>query len=420
VKKIIVGLTCILIFTNLLSFAQGVDSLFMQARQFAFNGERVKAREICDEILKQSPTYTDVRILKGRTFSWDGEVENAKAEFNKVLAYDSTNVDAWSSISDVEYWNDHAPQSLAAAEGGIRFNPGNRELLLKRARALVDLKRYDDARAQIKEIKLIDSVCTACKPMLDRIYREQAVNYISTGYQIDYFNEVFAPFHAEFLQVGTKLKGSTFIVRLNFNQRFDTTGFQPEVDYYPSIGKKMYLYVNYGFSNTALFPNHRVGLELYRSMKHGFELSVGGRYMNFTGSEVFIYTGSVTKYLGNYAFIVRPFITPSPETKSFSRSAIFNVRKYTTDENNYVGLVGGLGFSPDQRAFLTNFGLDSNGKNNIYYLQSYRVGLAYSKTFQFKHVILLEFDYRRQELEGYNAGSYVNVYIGSVTYKYRF
>lgn len=418
--KSVLGILLLLLLIVETAYAQGVDSLFMQARQYAFNGERIKARELCDKILELSPTYSDVRILKGRTFSWDGEREKARQEFNKVLAYDSANVEAWSSMADVEYWDDQTEKSLLAAETGIRFNTNNNELKLKRVRALVELKRYEAAIAQIKEIKQTDSACVPCKEYMQTIEKARAVNYISVGYQLDYFSDVFEPFHAEFVAFGTKIRKSTFILRLNFNQRFDTSGFQPEIDYYPSIGKKMYLYVNYGFSNAALFPNHRVGLELYRNLPKGFEVSAGGRYMNFGGSEVWIYTGSITKYLGNYAFIVRPFITPSPVTKSFSRSAIFNIRKYTLDADNYFGVVGGLGFSPDQRAFLTNFGIDSAGSNNIYYLQSYRVGVAWSKTFTYKHILLLEFDYRRQELEGYNAGSYVNVYIGSISYKFKF
>ena len=413
-------LLIILICNAKLISAQGVDSLFMQARQYAFNGERIKARELCDKILAQSPEYSDVRILKGRTYSWDGERTKAREEFNKVLAYDSSNVEAWSSLADVEYWDDQTDKSLLAAENGVRFNPDNNELKLKKVRALVELKRYDEAIKHIKEIKQTDSTCADCKLYLQRIEREKSVNYLSVGYQIDYFNEVFNPFHSQFFAIGTKIKGSTAILRLNFNQRFDTSGFQPEIDYYPSIGKKMYLYLNYGFSNAALFPNHRVGVELYRNLPRAIEASFGVRYMNFGGSEVWIYTGSLTKYLGNYAFIVRPFITPSPVTKSFSRSAIFNIRRYTLDADNYFGITGGLGFSPDQRAFLTNFRIDSTGSNNIYYLQSYRIGVAWSKTFTYKHILLLEFDYRRQELEGYNAGSYVNVYIGSISYKFKF
>lgn len=400
---------------------QGVDSLFMQARQFAFNGEREKAREICTQILLQSPEYSDVQILIGRTYSWDGKRDSARLAFNKVLAYDSANADAWSSLADVEFWDDKYEAFLAAAENGVRFNPGNTELMLKKAKALVELKRYSEAKKELQAIKQIDTLCVPCKQLSERIYREEAVNYFALGYQIDEHSETFGTFHWEYLQFGTKIKNNTFIFRFNINQRFGSDGYQPEIDYYPSIGKKMYLYLNYGFSRTDLFPNHRVGMELYRSLPKSFEVSAGYRYMNFGGSEVWIYTGSITKYMGNYAFIFRPFITPDKAVKSFSRSGILNIRKYTSDADNYYGITGSIGFSPDQRAFLTKFGLDSvTSSKDLYYIKSYRVGIAISKTVNFKHLWLLELDYRLQEKIGYNVGEFVNVYIGSITYKFRF
>ena len=66
-------------------FAQ-IDSLFAAARHFAFNGDRPKARMLCDSVLKLSPQYSEVRNLKGRTYSWDGLRDSARIEFNKVLS----------------------------------------------------------------------------------------------------------------------------------------------------------------------------------------------------------------------------------------------------------------------------------------------------------------------------------------------
>src|SRR5665647_1077561 len=44
-------------------------SLLVKAREFAFNKERVQARNLCREILARDSTYWDAAVLMGRTLS---------------------------------------------------------------------------------------------------------------------------------------------------------------------------------------------------------------------------------------------------------------------------------------------------------------------------------------------------------------
>jgi YaiO family outer membrane protein len=415
-------LKLIVIFTLLLSARQGiaqVDSLFMQARQLAFNGEREKARELCNQVLAISPRYSDVRILLGRTYSWDGKRNEARAEFNKVLAYDSANAEAWSSLADVELWDDKPQASLEAAENGLRFNPQDKDLTVKRIKALIDLKNCETAFRAILELKQLDSNCTECRVLSESAYRTCANKTFTVGTNVEYFSDVYGTAWYNYVQIGIQAPKNTIILRVNQSERFGKTGFQPELDMYPTISKKMYGYINYGFTVYDLFPKHRVGLELYRSLPKSLEASLGLRYMNFgEGSEVFIYTASLTKYIGNWALIGRVFITP--DTKSFSRSGIVNIRRYFADADNFIGLTGSAGFSPDQRALLTSAGLDSTEKaSSIYFFKSQRVGLTFSKTFNFKHVLVLNLDYTNQELV-FARQEYIKVYGASLTYRFRF
>lgn len=401
--------------------AQGVDSLFMQARQLAFNGEREKARELCNRILEVSPRYSDVRILLGRTYSWDGKRNEARTAFSEVLAYDSANTEAWSALADVELWDDQPEASLKAAENGLRFNPGNTGLATRKIKALIALQQCDPVFSELLKLKQSDSACTECRVLYDKAYEACANRTFAAGTTIEHFSNTYGTAYYNFVQIGMRTPKNTIILRINQSSRFNKTGFQPEVDMYPSLGKKMYGYINYGYTPYDLFPKHRLGLELYRSLPRAFEVSLGGRYMNFGGgSEVFIYTGSVTKYLGNYALIGRIFITP--DTRSFSRSGIINLRRYYADADNYIGLTASAGFSPDQRALLTTAGLDSTDQaaaNSIYFFKSQRVGFACSKTFRFKHVLLLNLDYTNQELT-FTRKEYVNVFGASLTYRFRF
>lgn len=397
-----------------------VDSLFGVAREYAFNGKRAEARAICDSILKISPTYADVILLKGRTFSWDGMRKEARFEFNKVIKQDSTNAEAWEALSDVEFWDDNTRSALQVVERGLQFNPKAKGLMLKRTKYLIDLDSLLAATQQLNEIKQLDTNCMECKQLADKIAQRSAVSHVSFGASTDYFQGLNRLFLYQFVQFGHKTSMNSVILRVNFNQRYNTSGFQPEIDMYPSLKKYGYLYVNYGFSLYTVFPKHRMGLEWYKKLPRSYEMSIGGRYMDFgAGSSVLIFTGSLTKYIGNYALIARPFITPDPATKSASASIILNARKYTIDADNYIGLTLGAGYSPDQRVFLTGASL-TNEVKSIYYMQAYRVGLTWYKSVAFKHVFNVDLDYRYQELKVGGSSNFYNTYSAGLSYRYKF
>jgi len=410
----------ICLLANLTINAQGVDSLFKVAREYAFNGEKVKARSICDDILRRSPNYNEVRILKGRTYSWDGMRDSARIEFYQVLANDSTETEAWLALSDLEFWDDKPQASLFAAENGLKYAPDNKEFILKKIRANIELKNYEQAEKDLNQLKEKDTTCAACIDYEEKLYRLQAVHHVSAGISFDYFDGAYTSnpfFHYQFIQYGYRSPQNTIIGRVNFNQRFGTSGVQPEFDWYRKLPWRSYLYVNYGYTPYELFPRHRLGIEWYKNFPRSFEASLGFRFLNFgVNSDVWIYTASLTKYIGNYAIIGRTFITPDPAAKSFSRSVIFNLRRYTLDEDNFIGLVAGAGYSPDQRLWQAD---NSEERTQLYFMQAYRIGGIYSFTVRFKHLWILEFDYRYQEIPA-NKDNFTPTYGAGISYRYRF
>ena len=76
------------------------------------------------------------------------------------------------------------------------------------------------------------------------------------------------------------------------------------------------------------------------------EVSLGMRYMQFSDTQVNIFTGSLGMYSGNYYFSLRPYITPSGE-KPLGISGYILGRKYFKDGENYFGVMAGFGFSPE-------------------------------------------------------------------------
>ncbi|MEX0274208.1 MAG: YaiO family outer membrane beta-barrel protein, partial [Flavobacteriaceae bacterium] len=99
------------------------------------------------------------------------------------------------------------------------------------------------------------------------------------------------------------------------------------------------------YSQAPIFPDHRVGAELYGNLPNNMELSLGGRYLDFPSSKVSIFTGSVGRYMGDYYVSVRPYYTPQ-SGKRDGLAGTLMARKYR-DANTYLGASFGMGYMPD-------------------------------------------------------------------------
>ena len=86
-------------------------------------------------------------------------------------------------------------------------------------------------------------------------------------------------------------------------------------------------------------------MEWYQNLPKAFEASLGMRLLQFSDSYVDIYTATIGKYAGNYWFSLRSYVTP--DTTGTSVSGSFQVRRYFSDPENYIGLKAGYGVSPD-------------------------------------------------------------------------
>ena len=139
--------------------------------------------------------------------------------------------------------------------------------------------------------------------------------------------------------------------RANYANRFGLNGVQLESDFYLKFLNKQYMYFNYGYAfNSVLFPTHRFGFEYYLPVTSNIEASIGGRYLNYPGSNVVIGTGHIAGYFGKSWLSLRPYYVydfKSP-TNTESASLILNYRLYGKTEIDYWGVELGVGNSPDQ------------------------------------------------------------------------
>lgn len=407
---------CILLFCVISIRAQSdyngksTDDLFQLAREKAFNGEREEARTICRFILVKSPNNTEVKTLMARTYAWDSKRDSARLLLNEVTKSSPNNLDAYSALIDVELWDDKPEQAIKESDKILKVYPNNKEILLKKTKAQVALKKEEEAAHTLSQIESIDPGCSECKEIRETIAAKHFKHFITGNIAADFYNDVFDPMYYAYMQYGSITKYGTLIGRLNYSHRFDDNGIQPEVDFYPSLWKGAYAYLNYGFTISSLYPRHRVGIEIYQSLPKSLEVSYGFRYMYFDPySDVLIYTGSLGWYISNYWLNLRIYLTPDKGT--LSRSFNFTARKYLSDADSYIGIIMGAGFSPDLRHIQSNDGL--SGGNNIYLLGSQNITLTYYQTIKTNLIWNLDINMGRQELE-FSHGDFVR-YLGFST-----
>lgn len=396
--------------------AYGVDELFEVARNEVFSGERAAGQEKLLYILEKSPDYLEVKIFLARSYSWDGLYGEARKDLQFVLQRTPGNREATEALMDVEMWSDNFSAALLLANNGLKSSPDDEYFLYKQASALYGLGKDEAALISLRELLAVNPASKDGLALKSKIKVENLKYTAGASCTIDFFDRTFDPGKYFSAQLGRTNSWGSSTVRFNYAQRFDTEGVQWEADLYPGITKGLYAYLNYGYSDTDLFPEHRGGAEIFMKLPKRLEASVGARYMRFDqDTKITIYTGSIGWYFKNYWISLRPYITPDPATGT-STSATFFVRRYFSDGENYVGLNAGLGFSPDFSRIQSGSGLSDN---EIYTLRSQKTGITWQQVLKSTWIVNITFDVARQELI-FDQGQYVTITSAGIALRKKF
>ncbi|MBN2731744.1 MAG: sulfatase-like hydrolase/transferase [Balneolaceae bacterium] len=133
-----------------------IDEQFERARQHAFDGNYETARAITQRILLEAPDYHDVRILMGRTYTWQKKHQEARKYFKEVLNRDSTYYDAYNAYFDNEFWAGNYRDALDIINRGLKHHPRQKMFLERKIKVLSALGRYDEAQETYNTLRKID------------------------------------------------------------------------------------------------------------------------------------------------------------------------------------------------------------------------------------------------------------------------
>ena len=327
-----------------------VDSAFQHARTLAFSAKYVEAISLCKKILEKSPDYQDVKVLLGRVYFWNDQKDSAISTLSETIKLNPY-PDAYIALSDILRWSDQPLQALNIAEEGLHYFPATNELIVCKIKALDDLKKYKEAYLLSDSLLSVKGTDPDLRQLAETIKIRMAKNSCSLSYDFDYFDKQFPdPWHMLSVSYGRQTNYfGRVTARINYANRFATNSAQVEMDAYPSFGRKMYAYLNAGYSKNAIFPNYRWGVSLYRNFPLAFEGEIGMRALYFLKTTI-LYVASIGKYAGNFWFSFRPTFIASESGNRFSQSYSFITRYYYNTTFDYITLTLGYGLEPDDRS----------------------------------------------------------------------
>jgi YaiO family outer membrane protein len=177
-------------------------------------------------------------------------------------------------------------------------------------------------------------------------------NQVSVSYlNITYNNPGFEPWHFGSVEYKRELRKCPLLARVNYGNVYLQDAWQVEIDAYPKLAPKTYMYLNSGYSpGPDVFPQFRGGAEIYQGLPKAFEASLGARYMHFKSADVMIYTAYLGKYYKSWWFSYRPYLV-APQGKTYFTHTV-TLRRYFKDNNVYVSLNGIYGAAPFIVSFL--------------------------------------------------------------------
>lgn len=167
------------------------DSLFLAARKAAFDSsDYPQAKAYLFKALQLSPNYADLRVFLGRIYTWTKNYDSARIHFKQVLAIRPDYEEAIVAYTDLEYFNENYTTALELSRGGLKNNLTSEPLMLREARILNALNRFDEADRAITKLLLFNPDNTEALAMVmsfkaGRIKNNGASKPVSPTYRLD-------------------------------------------------------------------------------------------------------------------------------------------------------------------------------------------------------------------------------------------
>ena len=396
------GLLCLWVRSQDVAYNDSKETSYKKAHHLAYNGDYKSANKMLIQVLSENPENLKAHTLLASTYSWIGQYDNARDKFNTLTSTERNNRDVWISAIKNELYAKKNATALGLANKALFYlnNDAEVERLREIALERVKNKKYPELWWHNQKNEIKTAKASQTKPKKKTIHKEieekkdseknpmnkpkpktpvvkdVLSNRVAIRNSFTVFDQRYDPMIYSSISFKRQTLAGSIIPRINYSNRLGKHGLQYDLDFYPKFSKRFYAYINYGYSNATIYPNHKVGGDLYVNLPGAFEFSAGGRYIKFDTKNVTVITNSLGHYRGNYYFSLRSYITPRSDRLTRVSGNIL-VRKYLKDAENYMGINFGMGFSPELRQLTSG---DELLAETLLYIQSQRLSFEYQFT----------------------------------------
>lgn len=419
---------------------------YASAHNLAYEGKYGQARKMALQVLEKDPADVKASALVARTYSWSGDYEKARREFNRLTSGEKNNRDLWILAIKNELYAKNNATALGLTHKALQYIQNDPELMRLREMAhkrleqteypeksWVDnestVKRKSNAKASKKKKKeqattkpSKEKEETPKKEKEESPEKEEKAekkvlnNRIAVRNSFTVFDRRNDPMVFSTIEFKRQTLAGSLLPRINYSNRNGEHGVQYDIDFYPKFSKRFYAYLNYGYSNASIYPNHKVGGDLYVNLPGAMEFSAGGRYISLDTRDITMITNSIGHYRGNYYFSLRSNLVPRDDQPTqFSGNLL--VRKYLRDAFNFFSLNVGMGYSPEIRQLLSG---DELLAETLLYIESQRMSFQYQFTSKKSpNIYSASLGVSRQELS-FESGSFMWSVSAGLAYQVKF
>ena len=386
------------------------DGLFEYARKTAYEQkDYANAIRLAQKVLAINSHYTDVVIFIGRVYTWSKNTDSARYYLKSALDIDPKNEDGYLAFSDLDYWNKNNAGALATIGLGLTVFPKSEELLIRKVKVLMALHRYREALPVTDTLLQMKSSNAEARELNVILKDLSAKNKLTISGEYAHFDKQFpSDWRFASLEYVNETKVGPVVARINYANRFNTDGYQFEMDAYPHLSRMFYLYLNAGYSDqTVVFPEWRGAASLFANLPHAYEAEAGMRYLYYT-SDIYFYMAYLGKYYKKFFVGLREYVTPSPST--YTNTTGLFVRYYYGGSDDYIHFDVTRGILVDQRWY----NLSTYDRTQ---LPSYFGELIFQKSIKKLNLVSVNVSIYQQQ---YLPGVIGNQYQAGISYARRF
>lgn len=327
--------------------------LFEQVKSLADSGDLEEARLLASTVLLDQPDFSDLKVLLAMIHGREGNVEQGIVLLREVLEKSPDHGDALLALASLYYWNNNWEELLEAANNALGINPGDEDLLYKKALAQHMLGNDSISLATLDSLLLEDPDNKLFLDLRKQVLIDYPGKELFVRYFYDHFSQPYVR-NWHMLTAGVDYPVSRGIISpyLNMGHFADTgsnfiatTAFQLNVDAYLNITPKNQILLGYGIGTPEYFPLHRAVVHLWQSLPSAWSVSAGARYFYFNEHYIF-YALGVDKYIGNYWFDLKNYIFN--KDYGWSLASYLTLRRYMETKYDYISATLGYGTSPDE------------------------------------------------------------------------